>query len=1421
MRIAIIKQIIALLLVFTSVSLFAAEYDVTSYLGIEQGLSNNSVRCIFQDHRGFMWFGTYDGLNRYDGYSFKVFRNNFKSAATLINNWINAIDEDPYGNIWVGTRQGLCIYHNLLDNFSPLYFTTRNSKQKVSSIIRDIERDGQGNMFVGTADIGLLLISKGDTIATQVQLANQQRDDKLHDIAAIKQGPGNKLWVLVHDLGLCLYDYKLKKLRLVNSTVTSANCLETNGNILWVGTSNGVYRYNIQTNSYDKLYNESNGLNNKDIVGLTLDKSNKLWCATNGGGITIFDVQDNYFTHLTASRETHSISSNSVSAIWEDNDKRIWIGSLRGGINIIDDHKKIFHTIVSVPGASNTLVSNYIFSFYEDPFCTLWIGTDGDGLSLWDRKSNKFTNFKHNPSDPASLSNDFVTSIIGDNQNNIWIATYRGEINLYKGNGRFEHINFNNSSSTSDAGKPLAYSLLKDNQKNIWAGSLQWGLFKYNVQKNAFDLFDSRLKDLFVLVEDNANVLWGGNLSQLVEIDPVNKKHHYFLIGKPVRSVHEDKSGNFWVGTEGGGLVLFDRKQSKITARYTTDEGLCSNSVLNILEDKSGDLWISTFNGISRFNSHNKTFTNYYQSDGLQSNQFNYNAALKLKSGELVFGGIKGFTFFNAAKILSETSTPKILFTDIKVNNTPIEKDNSLITSSNGNDIEAIKIPFNKAVLSIEFAALEYSAPDKIQYAYYLDGWDRGWNYTDKIRTAIYTHLSEGSYTLRVKSTNAEGTWSNQELKLKIIILPPWYRSWWAYFLYTILVAGAVYGFYNYRVKQTSLKYELKIANLNAETERAEKQVSLAELEKERIQREKKEAELAVEKLEKEKERAEKEREQVEREKERILNEQERELNEKKISFFTNISHEFRTPLTLIINPIKDLLNKNENGQTKPFSELVTIYRNARRMLSLVDQLLLFRKAESGLDSIKPSKLNLYSLASEVYLCFTQQAKSKNINYIFDCPNQQLEIYADKEKLEIILYNLLSNAIKYTPSEGQISFTILDHYDKVIIQVQDTGAGIPKEIGNKLFDKFYKAERAITSSKAGFGIGLFLVKHFTEQHKGSISYQSDEGMGATFILNLPNGKSHFGQEVIVSEHESGPVFLEEIKEDPIISEDLNEEKLPKADIVTEKQTILVVDDDDQIRNYLAQRFKQKYIIQQAENGEKGLKAAQKYLPDLIISDVHMQHMNGIDLCKKIKESESLNHIPVILLTASTSDELKLKGVEGGADDYITKPFDNTLLTARVTNLLKSRNNLQKYFYNEITLNRDNQRISPEYKEFLEKCITVVESHLDSDDMNVKTLTKEMGMSHSNLYRKVKSVSGQPINVFIRFIRLRKAAELFINTNYNVNETALMVGINDMRYFREQFNKLFGMNPSEYIRKYRNVHGKQFTVDRESINPDVS
>ena len=1355
----------------------AFTFPPITYLGIEQGLSNNSVRCIYQDHKGFMWFGTVDGLNRYDGYGFKVFRNSINDSNSLVHNLVYKLTEDHRNNLWIGTRQGASIFDPLTGRFSTANY--RPFKQqgivKIRDVIKDLRTDAQNNVLIAAETLGLLFCEQANTVAKQIPLNNGTTDIMVYGAQAIEVSADKKVWVFVQNQGLCVLDYTAMKLKLVSKTVLLASTLESDGNTIYIGTGEGVYAFNTTTGLTEKLLDQTQGgMTSENIAALTADKNHHLWIGTNGGAVNIWDPATKKMDYLPAGDNKYSLTGQSVFAIYEDKESRKWIGTLRGGINIIDPQQGRFQTVAHEKGNANSLTGNAISSFCEAADGNLWIATDDAGLNVWDRKNNSFINYRNNPHDAGSLWDNTISAVTEDAQHNIWAVAFSKGINRYnKATNNFKRYQCINA-ATGIENKPV-YWIYTDKDNNLWVTTLRQGnrygaLYKFNYSADRFDVFDTVLTDLFTLNEDRAGTLWGGNLNQLVKIDKVNKHHLFFTVGHAVRAVHEDNAGHLWVGTEGGGLLLFDRKTNSVAARYTTQNGLSNNSILSMLDDGQGNLWMSTYNGLCKFDIAHRTCKNYYQNDGLQSNQFNYNAALLLRSGEMAFGGIKGFSLFKAADIREAKTMPDVFLTDIRINNIPIEQDYSLISKKSNDAILELEIPYSKAVLSFDFTALEYAAPNKIKYAWYLDGWDRNWNYTSNIRTANYTHISEGSYVLRIKCTNAEGVWNTKEATIRVIILPPWYRSWWAWILYICATVAAVYFYWQYKKRQTLLEYEIKLANLNAEKER--------------------------------------------------------EMNEKKLSFFTNISHEFRAPLTLIINPVKDILHKNKEHKTHDDHELNIVYRNARRLLSLVDQLLLFRKADSGADTLKPARLNFYALCKEVFLCFTQQARLKNITYEFDCANEAMELYADREKMEIILFNLISNALKYTPDHGRVALVIRETAGHVEVVVHDNGSGIPEATGQKLFEKFYQANTNGINTKTGFGIGLYLVKQFTDLHKGAIRYESETGKGTVFTVTFQKGKAHLAEYTIAEEINETPALLQELAPEETempVTENLaaaaQNSQVTIDAIVTRKHSVLVIDDDEQIRKYVTQVFKDKYNLYEAQNGTQGLKLAQKYLPDIIISDIKMPGMNGIELCRVIKDDNALNHIPVILLTGSNASETRLQGVEGGADDFITKPFEKEILIARVTNLLKTRDNLQKYFYNEITLNPNNLRISADYKEFLEKCISIVEAHLEDDDFSVKTLLHEIGMSHSTLFRKVKLISGQSISVFIRFIRLRKAAALFINTNYNVNETAFQVGMKDIKHFREQFNKLFDMNPSDYIKKYRKPFAGQYTVNKESFNSD--
>jgi ligand-binding sensor domain-containing protein/signal transduction histidine kinase/DNA-binding response OmpR family regulator len=1333
-----------------------------SHLTIQNGLSNNSVRCVYQDKKGFMWFGTYDGLNRYDGSEFKVFRNRLSDSTSIPHNYIYSLHEDIQHNLWVGTGQGLAVYNNTSAKFAPSYFYPYQSaqQQKISFNTNSINSDDKGNIFIGTNGWGFMFKKANEKIARQICLQTGTQISTGYNVRSIVI-IDKKVWLFILDMGLYQFDINTEKIIPVNTEIKVANCMQPDkeGNI-WIGNDKGLFKYVVASNTYAEQYEAAPGkLNAAQVTSLCFDQHGNLWIGTDGGGINILDKSTRSFKYILPGESKDKLSSESVYSIIADKESRMWVGTIKGGCNIIDEQQSRFRTVAYNPFSKNTLASNFIYSFCEDAAKNLLVGTDGGGLSIWNRKTNSFTNYKHVNGIPNSLSHNSVTSIKQDYKGDIWIATFGGGVSkLNKETGTFEFYKCINDSTGNE--NVNIWILYEDKEKTLWATTFSNGkLYKLNRNLNKFEVFSQQLNNLVAITEDNDGNLWAGNATQLIKIDKLNRQHSYYEIGKPVRALYQDKKQNFWIGSEGGGLILFDSKNGKIVQRFSDADGLCNNAVLNIKEDREGNLWLSTFNGLSKFDPLKKVFKNFYQSDGLQSNQFSYNAALQLTSGEIVFGGINGFNIFSPENIAVRNYMPSLFVTGILVNNKPIAELNEFITKADYAQIQELEIPYDQAVLSFRFNALEYSSPEKILYAYYLQGWDKDWNYTGNVKNINYNNLQEGKYTLRLKNTNANGEWNTHETILKLTILPPWYRTWWAYLIYLVAAASVIYAFYRYRTQQAKLRYKVKLAQLTAEKEK--------------------------------------------------------ELNENRQAFFTNITHEFRTPLTLIINPVKDILQK-ENGEAEK-TELSFVYRNARRLLSLVDQLLLFRKTESDTGILQVATFNFYQLCHDSFLYFTQQAKAKHINYVFDCDNTTLQICGDKEKLEIIFYNLLSNAFKYTPEKGTVIFRITETPETIEAAIIDNGQGIPPQTGDKLFEKYYRVNEKDAPVKPGFGIGLYLVKQFIDKHKGQISYTSNKETGTSFNISLHKGSQHFGAIANTVNEMGNANVLQEIAAGNEGTEEIqNGETDGLESIVSEKPSILITDDNVQMRNYLAQVFQQNFIVYEAANGNEGLKIAKEFQPDIIISDVVMQDTTGIDFCKAVKESPALNHIPFILLTGSFSPESKLKGIEYGADDYITKPFEKDMLVARVQSLLRKQQNLQKYFYDEITHRKNTLNISGEYKGFLENCIAIVEQHLDDDNFNIQVLAREIGMSHSSLYKKIKTISGQSANAFIRYIRLRKAAEMFINTNHNINETAFYIGIKDIKYFREQFTKTFGMKPSEYIEKYRKSMGKNYKLNEKLI-----
>jgi len=1326
-------------------------------IGIENGLSNNSVTSVYQDYRGFMWFTTYDGLNRYDGNTCTVYRNRIGDSTSLRGNEIFTISGDAAHNLWIGGRNGVSIYHPESDLFSIARYMTSADKALhiVSEAVSNIVADKAGNILVATERSGLLVFEKGSSVGHAIPIYDNDKIIDSYSVSGIQIDRKNgEIWLIVPDYGLCrMTDGKVQ---IVDRTFTQGNCLAPDGaGGLWLGSDNGLYRYDIARSHWS----ENNVDGNFKISNLCMDKAGILWIASDGRGVWWKAPQQPTAQPFLSADGRPMLNSSAVYSICEDREGRKWIGTLRGGVNIVESRPNPIRTVVYRDERAPNANDNFILSCCEDRDRNVWIGTDGSGLRYWRRSDNTYVLYKHEAGINNSVGGNFITGVLCDSKGDIWVSAWFGGISyLDRKSGGFKHYACFNPNTNME--EKRVWLLYEDRMKNLWASTSNDGtLYILNRATDKFELFDKSLVNIQCLAEDKQGRLWGGNYSSLIGIDREGRQHQRYELGYTIRCLHEDRDGNFWVGTQGGGLLLFDRGTGK-WKRFADAEGFPSNTILRILEDDRGNLWMSTFNGLIRMEAGTRKIRNFSPSDGLQSNQFSFNAGIALRTGEFLFGGIKGFNLFYPDSVHDQASPPDVFLTGIRMGDRAVVASSTVVTRRSLEDIQQITVPYDQAALTFEFVAPEYGSPDKVQYAYYLEGWDNRWNYNNNIRLAKYTRLQEGTYHFKIKAAAVQGQWGPAKTLLSVVVLPPWYRSWWAYLLYAGALAGAGYMYLRYTRQQERLRYEIRLAHLE--------------------------------------------------------NEKDKELHEKKLSFFTNVSHEFRTPLTLIINPLKEAL---QDGKESAERGLTTAYRNARRLLSLVDQLLLFRKADSGADVLKLSRLDVGTLCDEVFQCFAQQAKAKHILYNHTGPDEPVWIRGDREKIEIALFNLLSNAFKFTPDGGRISLLIKDGPDIVTIVVEDSGAGIAEADKERIFQKFQQAEVTSGIPKTGFGIGLYLVKHFIEQHRGMVKCDSVVGEGTKFTITLQKDLATTATATVGPEERGGKLeLLEELREEVDLAP--MPEDMPVGqgqtveEVLTEKRSILLIDDNAEILQYLRGLFSSKYMLYTADNGVDGYRMAEEQMPDLIISDINMAGMDGLELCSKIKRSEFMGHIPVILLTAATTIETRMKGVEGGADDYFTKPFDSGLLAARVEAVLKNRNTLQRYFLDSITLKESTVKVPMEYQDFLRKCIAIIEENIDNEEFTMKKFSKAMGMSHSRLNQKVKAISGQRLNAFIRSIRLRRAAVLMLTENLNVSQAAYQVGINDVRYFREQFVGVFGITPSEYIKKYRQSFNRHLNTIRE-------
>lgn len=1327
-------------------------------IGIDKGLSNNSVTSIYQDKQGFMWFGTYDGLNRFDGYTFKVYKNSLSDSSSLPNNRISCIQEDDDGVLWVGTKSGAYRFRTEGSGFEALRFYSNENTaiQQMTAPSNCFHTDARGDFFVGSAGQGLIVKSKGDTVGKQVPLLHNGERLYQYHVRGMGSDLSEKQWFFIQSVGIAGIDVSGKQLEVINEDVIEANCMlvDADHNSLLIGTNNGLHVLEIRGNTINTSEPEFPLLPQAPLVAIKKDKTGNLWLAFDGHGLYKFSWETKEVKHYYEQGwGGNQLSSDAVYAVYEDRDSRIWIGTLRGGINILDAYAKRFLTVREEEKARK-LSRNFILSFCEESPEVIWIGTDGAGLKRWDRKLNQYITFEHQNGDAANtLSNNYVVSLVKDDRF-LWIATYGGGVNRLdlkthqiKRYSCWDSVNQHNNT--------YAWGLYKDSQNNIWVGTLSdGGTFRYNRNSDRFELVDDQIRNILTFQEDSRGNLWAGNFNQLILVGgrEEGKEKMVFDIGVPVRTMLPGDGDCLWIGTEGGGLKNFDTRTHRISTLSESD-GMAENVVLNILSDHRGKYWLSTFMGLSEFDPKTKRFRNFYESDGLQSNQFNYNAALKLSTGEMLFGGINGFNIFDPAAISAITAEPRIVVTNVRINNVPLE-DYALRIANEG---ERLSLTYDKAVLSVDFANLEYSFPDKIAYAFWLEGWESNWNYVGQGRSANYGKLPPGNYILHIKATNPDGHWSADEHThtLHIAVSPPWWRTLWAYVIYGVVALALIQSYLYYRRRTLLLKYEAELAKYEKQQEHA--------------------------------------------------------LNERKLAFFTHISHELRAPLTLIISPLSELVKRHKG--TPDEHDLKPIYKNSKRLLSMVNQLLLFKKIEDGEDRLNVQQLSALKICREVYDCYTQLANQRHIDYSFLFDKHAIggedSISGDKEKIEVILFNLLSNAFKYTPDGGKITLALNSGNGNISISVIDSGIGVPETFQNSLFNKF---SRDTSSYKSGFGIGLYLVKNYVDMHQGTVRYEPVVSGGSCFTCSFPAVTNHPETKEETSDSWGKSDLLSELLYDQgIESEQENRTPDHSKPIVQKQPVMFLIDDDHEVSAYVKSIFDNSFNVYAYDNAldactdiEKGL------LPGIILCDVMMEEMNGIDFCLHIKSFRHLEAIPIILLTSDVSAGNKLRGISCGADDCIHKPFNVDILVAKVNSLMDKQSKMQTHFYENVVQSYT-EGVTEEDAAFISRCEAFILSNLDNEEFNVKSLAFEMGMSHSSFYKKIKQIFKRSASDFIRFIRLRKAAEELLCEGVNVSQAAFSVGYNDVKHFREQFQKEFGMPPSEYVKKYRAAFQKKYQL----------
>ena len=1334
------KLILLFLIILNIATVLAQKQNITfNHLTTDDGLSQFSVNSLYVDEQGVLWIGTREGLNRYNGSDIKTFKLQKNNPNSLFCNTVLRITGDQQGKVFLLCTEGVAEFDLITQKFTTLL------QGNVTSIYFN------KRLFIGKKDEVYVYNKETRNFDLSYHLAGKDIS-----ISCLHLNDEGSLWMGTDNSGV----YKLDKEKVLTHPIEKGNTTsiyQDSSGELWIGSwEYGLYHVDKDGVIHNMRHDPQNpnSIASDFVRDCCEDNNGNIWIGT-FKGLNRYQKSIGRFDNYVANNDTESLTHSSIWCIVKDAQGTLWLGTYFGGVNYFNPEYEIYTRYKATDTEQEGLSSPIIGRMIEDKNGNLWICTEGGGVNVYDRKKGIFQWFRHEER-KNSISHNNVKAIYYDEKaEKMWIGTHLGGLNkLDLRTNTFTHYRMKEddpNSLPSDIIRditPYRDQLIIGTQNGVCLFDPATGicrqLFKDTKEGQAIRM----VADLFM---DKDSTLWiaatgEGVYSYRFDTDLLTNYRHDpeisgSLSNNNVNSIMQDSRGRLWFSTSGSGLDLYHKENNSFENFDMQKNGLSSDCVYEVCESsfEQNSLLLITNQGFSKFDVPNKTFHNYSIENGFPLTAVNENALYITRDGDVFLGGVQGMISFHEKKLYFTPKSYNILLSRLIVNGKEVTPDDETgILQYALSYTQEITLEADQNIFSIGYTTSNYISANRDKILYRLEGFSNEWSSVQRGQNIItYTNLNPGNYTFVVKTHRDE----IKETRLKIRILPPWYETWWAYLIYIISVGSLLLYLihaYNSRIRlRESLKYEKKhIEDLEA-------------------------------------------------------------LNQSKLRFFTNISHEFRTPLTLIVGQIETLLQV-QTFTPNVYNKILRIYKSSLQLRELISELLDFRKQEQGHMKIKVSKHNLVTFLYENYLLFLEYASSKKINFNFKKEAEDIEVWYDQKQIQKVINNLLSNALKHTKAEDTISISVKKQKGNAIIEIQDTGSGIDATEIDKIFDRFYQTEQLDSLAVgAGTGIGLALTKGIIELHHGTISVESELGKGSNFIITLKLGNGHFEPDQISLKEE---IVQQQEPLHPGVSAIMAEAALDN-DIIPSQPSdakMLIVEDDASIREMLADIFRTFYQVITASDGVEAMELVEKEMPSIVLSDVVMPRMSGTELCKQIKKEFNTCHIPVVLLTARTAVEHTVEGLRIGADDYITKPFNINILVSRCNNLVNSRIQLQEKFTRQPQAFAQILATNPMDKEMLDRAMEIIEKYLDDSEFNVNTFAREMGMARTNLFSKLKAVTGQTPNDFILTIRLKKGAIMLrSNPELNITEISDRVGFSSSRYFSKCFKDVYHVSPMSY------------------------